>query len=105
MDKWIVETKRADFQGLAAKFGISPVLARIIRNRDVVGEEAMQEYLYGSPKHLHDPFLMAGMEAAVSTLLEKVRAGAYIRIIGDYDIDGVCASYILLKGLEQLVAH
>lgn len=105
MDKWIVETKRADFQGLAAKFGISPVLARIIRNRDVVGEEAMEEYLYGNPKHLHDPFLMAGMEAAVSTLLEKVRAGAYIRIIGDYDIDGVCASYILLKGLEQLGAR
>ncbi|MBQ9941592.1 MAG: single-stranded-DNA-specific exonuclease RecJ [Christensenellaceae bacterium] len=105
MDKWIVETKRADFQGLAARFGISPVLARIIRNRDVVGEAAVEEYLHGGPQHLHDPFLMAGMEAAVETLLLKVRAGAHIRIIGDYDIDGVCASYILLKGLERLGAR
>lgn len=105
MDKWIVETKRADFNGLAARFQISPVLARIIRNRDVIGEEAVEEYLYGGPERLHDPFLMKGMEEAVTTLLAKVRMGAHIRIIGDYDIDGVCASYILLKGLERLGAR
>ncbi len=104
MDKWIVEAKRADFQGLAAKFGISPVLARIIRNRDVIGEAAVAEYLHGGPVDLYDPFLMTGMAAAVETLLSKVHEGVKIRIIGDYDIDGVCASYILLKGLMRLGA-
>lgn len=105
MDKWIVETKRADFNGLAQKFGISPVLARVIRNRDVIGEEAMEAYLHPGPEKLLDPGLMKDMEKAAEILLKKIGEGARIRVIGDYDVDGICASYILFTGLTRLGAR
>lgn len=100
MAKWFVAAKKADFYGIAEKFHISPVLARIIRNRDIMGEQAIEKYLHGSLKELYDPRLMKGMQEAVGILQEKIRTKALIRIIGDYDADGVCASYILKKGLD-----
>lgn len=105
MDKWIVETKRADFNGLARKFGVSPVLARIIRNRDVIGEEAMEAYLHPEPRRLLDPGLMTDMDQAADILLKKIDKGSLIRVIGDYDVDGICASYILFVGLTRLGAR
>ena len=99
MEKWMVSAKKADFQKLAAEFGIDPVTARLIRNRDIVGEEAMREYLYGDLTWLHDPHLLKNMDKSVGILQEKIRGGKKIRVIGDYDIDGVNASYILLTGL------
>ena len=101
MEKWIVRTKRAEFDEIAKKFQIDPVTARIIRNRDVVGDDKIQKYLYGGwedlydPKHLHD-----GVEAAklLSSLIQQKKR---IRIIGDYDIDGVTSSYILRSGIER----
>lgn len=101
---WMVQTKRADFQGLAAKLGVSPVTVRIMRNRGLETEEAMRRYLYGKPDELHDPSLMLDMEKAVAVLLRKLRAGKPIRIIGDYDIDGVCSTYLLLVGLKRAAA-
>ena len=98
MEKWMVSAKKADFQKLAAEFGIDPVTARLIRNRDIVGEEAMREYLYGDLTWLHDPHLLKDMDKSVRILQEKIRGGKKIRVIGDYDIDGVNASYILLTG-------
>ncbi|MBR1812644.1 MAG: single-stranded-DNA-specific exonuclease RecJ [Lachnospiraceae bacterium] len=102
MEKWIVESKRADFNALSKRFGISPVLARIIRNRDVVGEEAMERFLYGSLKDIPDGRAFRDLNKAADILEEKIGGGAKVRIIGDYDIDGVCATYILLKGLSLL---
>lgn len=100
MAKWFVAAKRADFDKIAKEFGISPVLARIIRNRDIVGEEQIRRYLYGTPEELYDPKLLKGMEEAVSLLSQKIREGKQIRVIGDYDVDGVCSTYILKKGLN-----
>lgn len=105
MEKWVVAAKRADFAGIAKKFGIDPVTARLIRNRDIVGEAAIEEYLNGSLLNLHSPFLMLGMEKAVELLLEKIDAHKKIRVIGDYDIDGVMATYILLRGLHRCGAN
>ena len=99
MEKWYVAAKRADFDGIAAQFHISPVLARILRNRDVVGPEAIEKYLNGTVADLYAPSLLKGMEEAARILREKIRAGCRIRVIGDYDVDGICASYILKKGL------
>lgn len=99
MEKWYVAAKRADFDGIAAQFHISPVLARILRNRDVVGPEAIEKYLNGTVADLYAPSLLKGMEEAARILQEKIRAGCRIRVIGDYDVDGICASYILKKGL------
>ena len=103
-EKWILYAKKADFQEIGHKFHISPILARLIRNRDVVGDEAVGRYLYSGPEGMHDPGLLPDMEGAVEILEKKISAGARIRIVGDYDIDGVCSSCILAQGLKRLGA-
>lgn len=105
MEKWVVSAKRADFKQIGDTFGIDSVTARLIRNRDIVGEEAIREYLYGDRRGLHDPFLLKDMEKTVEILRKKIQEKKKIRIIGDYDIDGVMATYILLKGLEGVGAE
>lgn len=102
MAKWMVTAKRADFNQIARDYGITPVLARIMRNRDVVEPEEIRRFLKGSKKDLYDPGLLKDMEKAVSIILKKVKEGAAIRIIGDYDVDGICATYILLRGITAL---
>lgn len=102
--KWMVYAKKADFDGLAREFSISPVTARIIRNRDVCGSEAVRKYLYGSWEDLYSPHMLKDADWAADLLLEAVRAGKRIRIVGDYDIDGVCSVYILYKALTRLGA-
>lgn len=103
-ERWVLLRKGADFAGIGKKFHISPRLACLIRNRDIVGDEQIENYLYGTIADLGDGMLMKDMDRAVEILMEKIREGAPIRIIGDYDIDGVCATYILLEGLKGLGA-
>lgn len=104
MEKWVVAAKRADFNQIAHDFSIDPVMARLIRNRDVIGNEQIQRYLYGNKEQLHSPWLMKDMEKAVEILCEKISNHARIRIIGDYDIDGVMSTYILEAGLRRVGA-
>ncbi len=99
MSKWMVAAKKADFNGIAEKYGITPVLARIIRNRDITQDCDIRRFLEGNLADLHDPFLMKGMEQAVELLLSRIEAGLPVRVIGDYDVDGICSTYILVKGL------
>lgn len=103
-EKWVVTAKKADFKEIGEKFGIDPVIARLIRNRDVEGEENIREYLYGTLENIPEPWLLKDMKKAVGILKEKIDESAKIRIIGDYDIDGVTSTYILLKGLRRLGA-
>ena len=100
MAKWFINMKKADFNGIARKYGVSPVIARIMRNREVTTDEEINLYLNGTPGDLYDGRLMKDMECAVSILKEKIAEEKKIRIIGDYDIDGVNSTYILQKGLE-----
>lgn len=102
---WMLYAKKADFNGLAREFGISPVTARIIRNRDIEGNAAFRRYLKGSLKDLYDPELLPDMELAADILLKAAEEGKRIRIVGDYDIDGVCATCILYQGLKRLGAN
>ena len=102
MAKWMVAAKKADFNKIAEKYHITPVLARIIRNRNVTEEEEIRKFLRGNLDDLHDPFLMQGMDKAVEIILSKIRSGASIRIIGDYDVDGICSTFILTQGIRQL---
>lgn len=97
----MVQTKRADFNGLAKELGVSPVSVRIMRNRGMETKEAMERYLYGTLDGLYDGGRMKNMGEAVAVLIKKLREEKRIRIIGDYDIDGVCASYLLLTGLRR----
>ncbi|MCL2254601.1 MAG: single-stranded-DNA-specific exonuclease RecJ [Lachnospiraceae bacterium] len=102
MAKWFITAKRADFAGIGQKFGISPVLARLIRNRDIILEDDIQKYLTGTIEDLYDPFLLKGIKETVVILAGKIAEGALTRVIGDYDVDGICAAHILSKGLNKL---
>lgn len=102
MAKWMVAAKKADFNKIAEKYHITPVLARVMRNRDVVGDAEIERFLHGGLEDLHDPFLMKDMELAAEIILQKIQEGKPLRIIGDYDVDGICATYILLSGIRGL---
>lgn len=104
MEKWVVAAKKADFNQIGRQFHIDPVIARLIRNRDVIEEEKIREYLLGTVEELPSPWLMKDMEKATNLLEKKIQHHAKIRIIGDYDIDGVTSTYILLKGLKRIGA-
>ena len=104
MAKWMLAARKADFDAIAQKFHISPVLARILRNRDLVTEQEIDWFLNGTLADLHDPSLLKGMQEAGQCLFQKIGQRVKIRIIGDYDVDGVCSAYILLRGLRLLGA-
>lgn len=104
MERWVLLRKGADFEAISKKFHISPRLASLIRNRDVIGDEAINQYLNGTIAELYDGMQMKGMPQAVEIMTEKIRDREKIRVIGDYDCDGINATYILLEGLEKLGA-
>lgn len=104
MERWFITMKKADFNAIGEKYHISPILARLIRNRDIIGDEEIDFYLNGTIADLYDGMLMQDMDRAVEILAEKIREEKRLRVIGDYDIDGVNASYILQEGLSGLGA-
>ncbi len=99
--QWMVRTKKADFNGIGAAFGISPVTARIMRNRDVCGMDAIYQYLKGTVEDLYEPMLLPDMGKALEILQRKIEEGKRIRIVGDYDIDGICSTYLLYQALRR----
>lgn len=104
MEKWYVAAKKADFDRWARDFQISPVLARILRNRDLTGEEEVRKFLYGTLEDCYSPWLLKDMDRAVELILTAVEEKTFLRVIGDYDVDGICSSYILTKGLQSVGA-
>lgn len=104
MEKWYVMQKKADFDDWAREFQISPVLARILRNRDLTEKEQIRKFLYGSLGDCYSPRLLKDMDKAVELLGQAIAEGTFIRVIGDYDVDGICSAYILTKGLQALGA-
>ena len=98
-EKWVVLAKSADFNGIGKTYGVDPVIARVVRNREVVGEQELDEYFHPSTDRLCEPSLLQDAEKAAQILLTKIRQKAKIRIIGDYDIDGIFSTYILYDGL------
>lgn len=104
MQRWFITMKKADFNEIGEKYHISPILARLIRNRDIIGDDAIDFYLNGTIADLYDGMLMRDMDLAVEILSEKIKEERRIRVIGDYDIDGVNATYILQEGLSGLGA-
>ena len=104
MEKWFVAAKRANFNKWAEEFGISPVLARILRNRELTEEAEIRKFLWGTLQDCYSPWLLKDMDKAVELILEAMAEGCHIRVIGDYDVDGICSSYILTKGLQLIGA-
>lgn len=104
-EKWMVYGKKADFNGLALKYKISPVTARIIRNRNMTDDRAFDQYLNGTIDSINSPFLFKDMEKAVDILFEAIKNNERIRIIGDYDIDGICSTYILVKAISKFTRN
>ncbi len=101
MEKWVVAAKKADFQGISNRFGVDPVIARLIRNREHITDEEIDTYLHGKIRNLHSWKELKGIEELLNILIQKIQQNKKIRIIGDYDIDGVCSTYILLQGLKK----
>lgn len=101
MEKWIEIRKGGNFMEMAKKYGIDPLIARIIRNRDIIDEKEITEYLYGGKEALHNPHLLKDVEKAAEIIAEGIAWKKAMRIIGDYDIDGVNATYILLEGIRR----
>ncbi len=103
-EKWMLQTKKADFGEIAKKFNINPIVARVIRNRDVVGDKEIEDYLNTNINTLSSPWLFKDMDKAVDILKIKINGKNKIRIISDYDVDGICSGYILNKALSELGA-
>ncbi len=99
-ENWFIKNKKADFDLIGSSFQISPTLARLIVNRGVTSNEELEQYLNSSMKHMHNPLLMKDLDKACNLLVEKIKMGKTIRVIGDYDVDGVMATYILVKGIS-----
>lgn len=99
--KWLVYAKKADFKAVQQKYGVDQVVARIMRNRDVCSDEEIQMYLNGTLEHLHSPNMLKDSQKTVDILLKKIEENKKIRIIGDYDIDGICSITILYKSLKK----
>lgn len=102
MEKWFVAAKRADFDGWAREFHISPIVARILRNRDLTERAQVGQFLYGTLEDCHSPWLLKDMDRAVDLILETTRQDIFLRVIGDYDVDGICSSYILTETMRIL---
>lgn len=100
-ERWLVAGKKADFQGIGKKYGIDQVTARIIRNRDIIEDEEIEKYLNPELTNLYSPHLMKDMDLLVGILQSKIQSRKHIRVIGDYDIDGIQSTYILLKGIRR----
>ncbi len=105
MEKWMVAAKKADFDDWSKRFGISPVLARIIRNRDITEPSEVRKFLSGTLADCYSPWLLKGMEEAVGVIGKGMERGMKIRVIGDYDVDGICSSYILTRSLREMGAE
>lgn len=103
-ERWFIQTKKADFNEIARKFNISPILARLLRNRDVIEENQIRTYLNPAIEDMHSPWLFKDIDKVVDILKIKISSNLKIRIIGDYDVDGICSSYILNKSLSNLGA-
>ena len=99
MKKWVLRAKKADFDAIAGRFNISPITARLIRNRDIVGDDEIDYFLNATLQDLYDPFLLKGVDEACDILIDAISNNKSIRVVGDYDIDGVCASTILMRGI------
>lgn len=104
-EKWLVQSKKADFDSFAKELGISPIVARVMRNKDIDTVEKQREFLDISMDKLHSPGLMKDMDKAVSIIIKKLEEDKHMRIIGDYDIDGICATYILMTGIKNAGGH
>ncbi|MCM1187024.1 MAG: single-stranded-DNA-specific exonuclease RecJ [Lachnoclostridium sp.] len=105
MEKWFVAAKKADFDKWAKDFGISPVLARILRNRDLTEESDIKKFLRGTLDDCYSPWLLKDMDKAVEVIEQALSEKKSLRVIGDYDVDGICSAYMLTKGLEILGAR
>lgn len=104
MENWVEIRKSGDFKKMASDYGISPITARILRNRDLINPSEINAFLSPGVNVLHDPMMLNGMDRVVLVLKEKIEGNKKIRIIGDYDVDGICSTFILFKGLSYFKA-
>ncbi len=100
--KWILRQRKVDFDALSQELSVSSLIVRLLCNRGLATKEEMDYFLHGTIAQLHSPYLLKDAKKGMEILLQKIKEGKRIRIIGDYDVDGVTATYILKKSLLTL---
>lgn len=105
MENWVIKNKKADYNKIMQQFGISEVVARCLSNKGLETQEEIEAFLNPDIGDLHNPFLMKDMEKSLGILIDKIRSGKKIRIIGDYDVDGVVSTYVLYRTLSKIGAN
>lgn len=101
-ERWILETKKADFNALSHELGVSPLVIRCMVNRGLEEKEEMRRYLYGTLEDLHEPLKMKGIAEAVELLQQAKEKGQKVGIASDFDCDGIFSAFILWKGFRQV---
>ena len=104
MSKWMVSMKKSDFQATASKFGIRDITARLLTNRGITSDEDIEMYLHGDKSLLHDPYELSDIKKGAAIIIDEINKNSAIRVIGDYDVDGICSTYILVSGLRMFGA-
>lgn len=102
MSKWILQRKAADYKGLSDKLKVDPVIVRLMVNRGLLTYEEMEEYLHPTLDNFPDPHLFADMDEACGLLMDAIDEGVKIRVVGDYDVDGIMSTYILTSAIKEV---
>lgn len=104
-ERWFIKNKKADYKYISNKYGITELMSKLIINRDIINDEMIKSYINPDFDKLHDPREMKDLEKAVEILKDKIKANEKIRIVGDYDVDGVISVYILYSALKRCHAN
>ncbi len=104
MSKWMVSMKKSDFQATAKRFGIRDITARLLTNRGITSDEAIEMYLKGDKSLMHDPYQLFDIKKGAAIIIDEINKKSAIRVIGDYDVDGICSTFILVSGLRKFGA-
>ncbi len=104
MEKWVIKNKKGDFEKLSRELSVLPVTAKLLCNRGIHEKEDAERFLKAGYEALISPFAMHGMDTACELIKKAVAEREKIRVVGDYDVDGITATYILEDGLKALGA-
>ncbi|WP_252234953.1 single-stranded-DNA-specific exonuclease RecJ [Clostridium sp. CH2] len=104
-ERWFVKNIKADYKNISKKYGISELITRLMINRNIVEDNMIKNYIHPIYSNFHDPYEMKDIEKATEILKEKIYSKEKIRIIGDYDVDGVISVYLLYTALKKCGAN
>lgn len=104
-EKWLLRNRKVDLKAMSEKYKISQLLCKLMVNRDIIDENIINSYINPVYKYLHSPKTMKDVVIAVDIIKRKIQENKKIRIIGDYDVDGIISVFILYTALKKCGAN